>query len=82
MATLPVSVEEVRRVGPDTYGVVLGLADGTRRTVIVPASLATIEAVSISAVAVAVLLDPAVTTVTRHHRGHRRYAPRTGNGSG
>lgn len=78
MATLPVSVERIVSLGADNYQVVLALADGTTAQYVLPMSLATIEGVTLSAVAVATLLDPDVTAVTGHHRGHRRYLPREG----
>ena len=78
MPTLPLTVTKVDYLGTDLYGVTVALRDGTTANYIVPASLATIEGVTISAVAMAVLLDNEVAARSGHHRHHRRYDPRTG----
>ena len=54
------------------------LTDGTVTQYLIPVSLATIEGVRISAIALAQLLDSNRPYVNAHHRGHRRYDPRTG----
>ena len=76
MATLPVTVTDVSHYGGQLYQVSVAMADGTVTQYLIPASLATIEGVSISAIALAQLLDPDRPYVTAHHRGHRRYDPR------
>ncbi len=78
MPTLPLTVTDVSYVGGQLYSVTVALADGTLAHYVIPASMATIEAVSISAVALAQLLDPDRPFATAHHRGGRRYDPRTG----
>ena len=78
MALLPLTIESVDYLGSDMYAVRLVMADGTNREMIVPRSLATIEAVSIGAVAIASLTELALPSGATHHRGHRRYDPRTG----
>jgi len=77
MATLPLTVTSVDYLGTDLYGVTVALRDGTTANYIVPASLATVEGVTISAVAMAVLLEAEATPRSGHHRHHRRYDPRT-----
>ena len=77
MATLPVTVLDVEYLGTGLYGVKVALADGTTTNMIIPDSIATIEGVRISAVALAMLLDPNRPPTPGHHRGHKRYTPRT-----
>lgn len=79
MAVLPLTVDSVDYLGTDRYGVTLTLADGTQRVMIIPQSMANIEAVSIAAVALAQLLEAATPSMATHHRGHRRYDPRLGS---
>lgn len=79
MASLPLTVNAVDYRGSDMYGVEICFADGTTAEMIVPASLATIEAVTIAAVAIAQFRDVLAPSAATHHRGHRRYDPRTGN---
>lgn len=75
---LPVAVESVVPIGGGLAGVTLALADGTRYRVVIPDNLATLEGVRLSALAVASLLDTAQWAPGAHHKGHRRYDPRTG----
>jgi len=77
MSTLPLTVTEVEYAGGELYRVTVALADGTLAHYLIPATLASIEAVRISAIAMGVLLDPNRPYFTSHHRGHRRYDPRT-----
>ena len=77
MSTLPLTVTEVEYAGGELYRVTVALADGTLGHYLIPASMATVEAVRISAIAMGVLLDPDRPYFTSHHRGHRRYAPRS-----
>jgi len=77
MSTLPLTVTEVEYAGGELYRVTVALADGTLAHYLIPATLASIEAVRISATAMGVLLDPNRPYFTSHHRGHRRYDPRT-----
>lgn len=78
MATLPVTVTDVSYYGSQLYAVSVAMADGTVTQYLIPASLATIEGVRISAIALAQLLDSNRPYANAHHRGHRRYDPRTG----
>lgn len=78
MPLLPLTVESVVNAGGQLYKVTLTMADGTSRHYLVPVSLATVEGVTISALAMATLMEPDVTFVNAHHRYHRRYDPRTG----
>ena len=77
MSTLPLTVTEVEYAGGELYRVTVALADGTLAHYLIPATLASIEAVRISATAMGVLLDPNRPYFTSHHRWHRRYDPRT-----
>ena len=76
--TLPVTVRSIQRLRAGLVGVTIAMADGTVRQLIIPDTMATLEAVRISALAVAQLSDGSVITDHRSHRPHRRYAPRTG----
>lgn len=78
MPLLPLTVESVTNIGGQLYQVTVTMADGTLQHYLIPVSLATVEGVTISALAMATLSDPAVTFVNAHHRYHRRYDPRTG----
>ena len=53
------------------------MADGTTQNYLIPASMATIEGVSISAAALAQILDPDRPYSSSHNPNHTRYAPRT-----
>lgn len=75
--TLPLTVTDVQRVSAVLWGVRVAMADGTVLTYYVPDTLATVEAVRISALAMAVLSDPDRPPATAPHRKHRRYDPRT-----
>lgn len=76
MATLPLTVTDVSHYGGQLYAVTVAMADGTTTQYLIPASLATIEGVSISAVALGQLLDADRPYATATHHGHRRYDPR------
>jgi hypothetical protein len=78
MASFPAMVTDVVYMGTVGYGVTIAYADGTIIHTIVPNSLATIEAVTISAVALGILSDPDLAAAQTHHHRHRRYDPRTG----
>lgn len=78
MATLPLTVTSVEDRGNGLYGVTVAMRDGTLFHYVIPETLATIEAVSISALALAQLLDALPQRVNAHHGKHTRYAPRTG----
>lgn len=70
------SVEAVTYLGSGLYGVTLALMDGRVVNYVVPDSLAAIEAVRISAVAINDLLTgPSAPLNSPHHR-HVRYASR------
>lgn len=74
---LPVTVVSVDHAGGELYRVVLAMADGTTQNYLIPASMATIEGVSISAAALAQILDPDRPYSSSHNPNHTRYAPRT-----
>lgn len=76
MPTLPLTVTAVDYVGGELYAVKVAFADGTLGNYLIPASMANVEAVTISAAAMGTLLDPNRPYATTHHRGHRRYDPR------
>ena len=73
---MPLTVTAVESLGSNLYKVVVAFADGTTANYVIPYTLATVEAVVISAAAMATLSDPDVTFVTSPHRKHRRYTPR------
>lgn len=78
MPLLPLTIESVDYLGADMYAVRIVMADTSTREMIVPKNLATVEAVTFGSVAIAQLLEVATSGTTHHHRGHRRYDPRTG----
>ena len=77
MTTLPLTVTSVEPVAGGLWAVRIAMADGTSRTMLVPETLATIEAVKISSLALAQLLNVGTTPVYRHHHGHRHGRSRT-----
>lgn len=77
MAVLPLTVTSVDYIGGSNYSVTLMLADGSHVNMVVPDTLANVEAVTIAAVALGQMLDPFRPRTEGHHRGHRRYDPRT-----
>jgi len=76
MAKLPLTVQAVYDKGGATYEVVVAYADGTYGHFLIPVTLATVEAVTISALAMGMLQDAEATQLTAPHHVHRRYAPR------
>ena len=77
MATLPITVESVTNIGGDSYAVVVVMANNTRQWYVISESLATVDGVRISALAIGQLADLTATPTGGHHRGHQRYDPRT-----
>lgn len=77
MSKLPLTVTDVTNLGGALYGVTLAFADGTTTRIIVPETMATLEAVTISALAMAVLSDAPTPVSYPPHRVHTRYDPRT-----
>lgn len=77
MALLPLTVESVSPASAGLVQVVLTMADLSRRVLILPETLATIEAVRWSAIALAQLAELDASQMTHPHRKHRRYDPRT-----
>ena len=78
MSTLPLTVTAVDYIGAELYRVSVAFADGTVDNFIIPASMATVEAVTFAAAAFGTLTDPSRPYVNTHHRHHRRYDPRGG----
>lgn len=76
LPTLPLTVTDVSYAGKGLYAVTVVLADASELQYVIPATLATTEAVTISAVAMAQLLDRSRPFVNTHHRGRHRYDPR------
>lgn len=76
MAKLPLTVTSVVPTNADTYRVTVAYADGTLGNFLVPVTMATIEAVTISALVYAQLSDPAIAQNTYPHRVTRRYLSR------
>jgi hypothetical protein len=76
MPKLPLTVTNVVARSGSLWTVTVAYADGTVGQFIVPQSLATMEAVTISALAMGVLLDIATAHATTHGPSHRRFTPR------
>jgi hypothetical protein len=77
MAKLPLTVTSVARQKGAIYAVTVAFADGTTANYLVPETIATVEAVRISALVYGQLSDPDVTAASKPHRVHQRYDPRT-----
>jgi transposase len=75
MAKLPLTVTSVKLQKNQLYSVTVAFFDGTTANYLVPETMATIEAVRISALVMGQLLD-IVTPATKPHRVHQRYLPR------
>jgi hypothetical protein len=76
MAKLPLTVTAIDAQPGGLYRVTVAFADFTTTNYLIPYSMATLEAVTISAAAMGTLLDPALTFRTSGAHHHRRYAPR------
>jgi hypothetical protein len=77
MPKLPLTVTNVVARSGSLWDVTVAYADGSTGVFIIPQSLATMEAVTISALAMGVLLDIAIAHATTHGPSHRRYEPRS-----
>lgn len=77
LSTLPLTVTSVEPVAGGLWKVTVAMADGTSRHMLIPETLATIEAVKLSSLALAQLLNVATTPVYHHHHGHRHGRSRT-----
>ena len=73
---LPLTVESVERLTGSLWGVTVVFADGSTGNYLVPDTLATVEAVRISAIALAVLSEGPGGMFEAPHRVHTRYDPR------
>lgn len=76
MPKLPLTVTNVAKRKGGLYTVTVAYADGTTGNYIIPPNLATVEAVTISALAMGMLSDTNVTQLTGRHPVHPRYLPR------
>ncbi len=76
-STLPLTVTSVEPVAGGLWTVTVAMADGTSRHMLIPETLATIEAVKVSSLALAQLLNVGTTPVYHHHHGHRHGRSRT-----
>ncbi len=76
MPKLPLTVTNVEARSGLLWTVTVAYADGTTGQFIVPQSLDTMEAVTISALAMGVLMDIATANLTAHGPSHRRFEPR------
>lgn len=76
MAKLPVTVTSVVLKKEGLYAVSIAMADMTTQVFLIPPTLASVEAVTVSALAMAMLNDIATAGPTGHGPGHRRYDPR------
>lgn len=77
MPKLPLTVQQVIDKGGQGYEVIVVYADGSLGHYLIPVTMATVEGVTISALAMGVLSDVATPMMTGPHRVHRRYAPRS-----
>jgi hypothetical protein len=77
VAALPLTVTSVVNTKKGLWAVTVALFDGRVETYLVPDSMATLEAVRVSALAMGQLLGAAPTPVRAPHHLHPRYAPRT-----
>ena len=77
MTKLPVTVTAVTAMKGQLWAVTVVYSDGTTGRYLIPETMATVEAVRISALAMATLMDMPAAQITAPHRATRRYAPRT-----
>jgi len=77
VAKLPLTVTQVNKKRANLFEVVVAYADGTTQVYLVPVNLATVEAVTISALAMGVLHDVATPFAGASGPSHRRFTPRT-----
>jgi hypothetical protein len=73
---LPVTVTAVTARKGGLYAVTVAYFDGTVGQFLIPPTLATVEAVTISALAMATLSDMVIPGPNLRTPHHRRYAPR------
>jgi hypothetical protein len=73
---VPVTVTAVTRRQGQTWAVTVSFADGTTANYLIPETMATVDGVRISALAMATLASMPAAQVTRPHRVHTRYWPR------
>jgi len=76
MGKLPLTVTSVERQRGDMYAVTVAFADGSTGNYLVPSTMATLEAVTISALAFGQLCELIVAQPTSPHHATRRYLPR------
>lgn len=74
---LPLTVTAVTDMGGGLYAVTVAYADGTTGTLLIPDTLATVDAVRISALAMGTLSGGTVPMRSAGRTRHQRYAPRT-----
>jgi hypothetical protein len=77
VSKLPLTVTAVDPQPGGLYRVTVAYNDLSTGNFLIPWNLATLQAVTIAAAALAELLEPALTFRTSGARPHRRYAPRT-----
>lgn len=73
---MPVTVTAVTPKPGGLYAVSVAFVDGTVGQFLVPTTMATVQAVTISAIAMATLSDIAQASATKHGPSHRRFTPR------
>ena len=76
MAKLPLTVTEVVARSGELWAVRVAFFDGTTGQYLIPLTLATVEAVTISALAFGQLMDISTSTWAARDSKHLRYAPR------
>jgi hypothetical protein len=74
---LPLTVTSVEKRPAGLYAVTVAYFDGTTGTYLIPETMATVDAVRMSALAMGMLSDPVIVRRNHPHRKHQRYAPRT-----
>lgn len=77
MPKLPVTVTSVTKRKGQLWVVAVEFADRTVGQYVIPTTMATVESVTISAMAFAQLMDADVTQADFAHGTHRRWAPRS-----
>lgn len=76
MAKLPATVTAVTQVAGGLFNVTVAFWDGTTQNYLIPPTLATVQAVTLSATVMAMLNDIELGYYTHPHRKHPRFLPR------
>lgn len=76
MPKLPATVTEVKQVAGGLFAVTVAFWDGTTQNYLIPPTMATVQAVTLSASVIAMLNDVELGYYTHPHRKHPRFLPR------